>query len=178
MNDMTINPKAHVIVLVGLSGSGKSTIGAALSKQLNFSFIDIDERIEKSEGLSINEIFAQQGEGRFRELERNTVLELDLSRPSVLALGGGGAWMQDEIRDFFAPIASIIYLEANVASLLQRLENNNSRPLLDDLSMRKEVLEQQLETRKGVYAEADITVNANAAVSEVTQEIIRKLKLS
>ena len=177
MNDMTINPKAHVIVLVGLSGSGKSTIGTALSKQLNFSFKDIDERIEKSEGLSINEIFAQQGEGRFRELERNTVLELDLSRPSVLALGGG-AWMQDEIRDFLAPIASIIYLEANVASLLQRLENNNSRPLLDDLSMRKEVLEQQLETRKGVYAEADITVNANAAVSEVTQEIIQKLKLS
>ena len=177
MNDMTINPKAHVIVLVGLSGSGKSTIGAALSKQLNFSFIDIDERIEKSEGLSINEIFAQQGEGRFRELERNTVLELDLSRPSVLALGGG-AWMQDEIRDFLAPIASIIYLEANVASLLQRLENNNSRPLLDDLIMRKEVLEQQLETRKGVYSEADITVNANAAVSEVTQEIIQKLKLS
>ena len=177
MNDMTINPKAHVIVLVGLSGSGKSTIGAALSKQLNFSFIDIDERIEKSEGLSINEIFAKQGEGRFRKLERNTVLELDLSRPSVLALGGG-AWMQDEIRDFLAPIASIIYLEANVASLLQRLENNNSRPLLDDLSMRKEVLEQQLETRKGVYAEADITVNANAAVSEVTQEIIQKLKLS
>lgn len=174
---MTINPKAHVIVLVGLSGSGKSTIGAALSKQLNFSFIDIDERIEKSEGLSINEIFAQQGEGRFRELERNTVLELDLSRPSVLALGGG-AWMQDEIRDFLAPIASIIYLEANLASLLQRLENNNSRPLLDDLSMRKEVLEQQLETRKGVYAEAEITVNANAAVSEVTQEIIQKLKLS
>ena len=86
--------------------------------------------------------------------------------------------MQDEIRDFLAPIASIIYLEANVASLLQRLENNNSRPLLDDLSMRKEVLEQQLETRKGVYAEADITVNANAAVSEVTQEIIQKLKLS
>jgi len=177
MNDMTINPKAHVIVLVGLSGSGKSTIGAALSKQLNFSFIDIDERIEKSEGLSINEIFAQQGEGRFRELERNTVLELDLSRPSVLALGGG-AWMQDEIRDFLAPIASIIYLEANVASLLERLKDNKTRPLLDGLSMRKEVLEQQLETRKGVYAEADITVNANAAVSEVTQEIIQKLKLS
>ena len=177
MNDMTINPKAHIIVLVGLSGSGKSTIGATLSKQLNFSFIDIDERIEKSEGLSINEIFAQQGEGRFRELERNTVLELDLSRPSVLALGGG-AWMQEEIRNFLPPIASIIYLEANVTSLLQRLENNNSRPLLDDLSMRKEVLEQQLETRKGVYAEADINVNANAAVPEVTQEIIQKLKLS
>jgi len=177
MNDMTINPKAHVIVLVGLSGSGKSTLGAALSKQLNFSFIDIDERIEKSEGLSINEIFAQQGEGRFRKLERNTVLELDLSRPSVLALGGG-AWMQEAIRDFLAPIASIIYLEANVASILQRLENNNSRPLLDDLSMRKEVLEKQLETRKRVYAEADITVNANTAVPQVTQEIIQKLKLS
>ena len=174
---MTINPKAHVIVLVGLSGSGKSTIGAALSKQLNFSFIDLDECIEESEGISITEIFAQQGEGRFRELEKNTVLELDLSRPSVLALGGG-AWMQGEIRDFFAPIASIIYLEASTTSILQRLKDNNRRPLLGDLSKRKEVLEQQLETRKRVYAEADITVNANAAVSEVTQEIIQKLELS
>lgn len=174
---MVINPKTDVIVLVGLSGSGKSTIGAALSKQLNFSFIDIDDRIEQSEGASISEIFAQQGEGRFRELERNTVLELDLSRPSVLALGGG-AWMQDEIRDFLAPIASIIYLEASVESILQRLENNNARPLLDDLGKRKEVLEQQLEVRESVYTQSTITVDANVAVSEVTQEIIQKLKLS
>jgi len=174
---MVINPKTDVIVLVGLSGSGKSTIGAALSKQLNFSFIDVDDCIEQSEGTSIAEIFAQQGEGRFRELERNAVLELDLSRPSVLALGGG-AWIQDEIRDFLAPIASIIYLEASVESILQRLKDNKARPLLDDLSKRKEVLEQQLETRKRVYAEADITVNANAAVPQLTQEIIQKLKLS
>ena len=174
---MVINPKTDVIVLVGLSGSGKSTIGAALSKQLNFSFIDIDERIEQNEGTSITEIFTQKGEGRFRELERETVLELDLSSPSVLALGGG-AWIQDEIRGFLSPIAKIIYLDVDVASILQRLENNNSRPLLDDLGKRKEVLEQQLETRKRVYTEADITVNANAAVSEVTQEIIQKLKLS
>ena len=133
---MVINPKTDVIVLVGLSGSGKSTIGATLSMQLNMSFIDVDDRIVQNEGISIAEIFAEQGEGRFRELERNTVLELDLSSPSVLALGGG-AWIQDEIRDFLAPIASIIYLEANVASILQRLENNNLRPLLDDLSRRK-----------------------------------------
>ena len=174
---MVMHPKTNVIVLIGLSGSGKSTIGAALSKQLNFSFIDIDGRIEQNEGTSITEIFTQKGEGRFRELERETVLELDLSSPSVLALGGG-AWIQDEIRGFLSPIAKIIYLEADVASILQRLENNNSRPLLDDLGKRKEVLEHQLETRKRVYTEADITVNANAAVSEVTQEIIRKLRLS
>ena len=174
---MVINPKTDIIVLAGLSGSGKSTIGAALSKQLNFSFIDVDDRIEQSEGTSIAEIFAQQGEGRFRELEGNTVLELDLSSPSVLALGGG-AWMQDEIRDFLVPIASIIYLEASVESILQRLKDNNARPLLDDLSKRKEVLEQQLETRKRVYTEADITVNANAAVPAVVQEIIQKLKRS
>ena len=174
---MVINPKTNVIVLVGLSGSGKSTIGAALSKQLNFSFIDADDQIAQNKGKSIGEIFANQGEGRFRELERETVLELDLSSPSVLALGGG-AWMQDEIRGFLSPIAKIIYLEANVSSILQRLKDNNARPLLDDLGKRKEVLEQQLETRKRVYTEANITVNANAAVPEVTQEIIQKVRLS
>ena len=174
---MVINPKTDVIVLVGLSGSGKSTIGAMLSKQLNFSYIDVDDRIVQNEGISIAEIFAQHGEGRFRELERNTVLELDLSSPSILALGGG-AWMQDEIRDFLTPIATIIYLEASVESILQRLKDNNARPLLDDIGKRKEVLLQQLEVRESVYTQSTITVDANASVSEVVQEIIQKLKQS
>ena len=174
---MVMHPKTNVIVLVGLSGSGKSTIGLALSKQLDVSFIDIDDRVVKSEGVSITEIFAQHGEGRFRELEKETILKLDLSNPTVVALGGG-AWMQDEIRGFLSPIAKIIYLEADVASILQRLKNNNSRPLLDDLGKRKEVLEHQLETRKKMYEQATITVNANATVLEVIQEIIQKLKLS
>jgi shikimate kinase len=174
---MVMHPKTNVIVLVGLSGSGKSTIGLSLSKRLDVSFIDIDDRIEQNEGASITEIFTQKGEGRFRELERETVLKLDLSSPSVLALGGG-AWMQDEIRGFLSPIAKIIYLEASVESILQRLKDNKARPLLDDLSKRKEVLEQQLETRKRRYAQATITVNANAAVLEVIQDINQKLKLS
>ena len=174
---MVITPKTNIIVLVGLSGSGKSTIGTALSKRLDVSFIDVDDRIAQNEGTSIAEIFARQGEGRFRELERETVLQLDFSRPSVLALGGG-AWMQAEIRDFLAPIASIIYLKADVASILNRLKDNNSRPLLDDLGTRRKVLEQQFKVRESIYTQSTITVDANAAVSVVTQEIIQKLKLS
>jgi shikimate kinase len=65
-----------------------------------------------------------------------------------------------------------------VESILQRLKNDNSRPLLDDLGKRKEVLDQQLEVRENIYSQSTITVNANASVSEVTQEIIQKLKLS
>ncbi|OUT69851.1 MAG: hypothetical protein CBB76_07495 [Crocinitomicaceae bacterium TMED16] len=174
---MVITPKTNIIVLVGLSGSGKSTIGTALSKRLDVSFIDVDDRIAQNEGKSIAEIFAHHGEGRFRELERETVLQLDFSRPSVLALGGG-AWMQAEIRDFLAPIASIIYLKADVASILNRLKDNNSRPLLDDLVTRRKVLDQQFKVRESIYTQSTITVDANAAVSEVTQEIIQKLKLS
>ena len=171
-----MNPKTDVIVLVGLSGSGKSTIGATLSKQLKFSFIDVDDLIVQSEGISIAEIFAQQGEGRFRELEKETILKLDLSNPTVLALGGG-SWIQDEIRAFLSPIASIIYLEANIESILQRLKDNNARPLLDERNNRKELLEQQLEVRESIYTQSTITADANAAVSEVIQEIIQKLKL-
>ena len=174
---MVITPKTNIIVLVGLSGSGKSTIGTALSKRLDVSFIDVDDRIAQNEGTSIAEIFAHQGEGRFRELERETVLQLGFSSPSVLALGGG-AWMQAEIRDFLAPIASIIYLKADLASILNRLKDNNSRPLLDDLGTRRKVLEQQFKVRESIYTQSTITVDANAAVSEVTQEIIQKLKLS
>ena len=174
---MVITPKTNIIVLVGLSGSGKSTIGTALSKRLDVSFIDVDDRIAQNEGKSIAEIFAHHGKGRFRELERETVLQLDFLRPSVLALGGG-AWMQAEIRDLLAPIASIIYLKADLASILNRLKDNNSRPLLDDLVTRRKVLEQQFKVRESIYTQSTITVDANAAVSEVTQEIIQKLKLS
>mgnify|MGYP001375643037 CR=1 FL=1 len=174
---MVITPKTNIIVLVGLSGSGKSTIGTALSKRLDVSFIDVDDRIAQNEGTSIAEIFAHQGEGRFRELERETVLQqLGFSRPSVLALGGG-AWQQAEIRDLLAPIASVIYCKAELASILNRLKDNNSRPLLDDLVTRRKVLEQQFKVRESIYTQSTITVDANAAVSEVTQEIIQKLKL-
>jgi shikimate kinase len=93
-----------------------------------------------------------------------------------LALGGG-SWIQDEIRAFLSPIASIIYLEANIESILQRLKDNNARPLLDEPNKRKEVLEQQLEVRESIYTQSTITADANAAVSEVIQEIIQKLKL-
>ena len=86
--------------------------------------------------------------------------------------------MQAEIRDFLAPIASIIYLKADVVSILNRLKDNNSRPLLDDLSKRKEVLEQQIEVRENIYTQSTIIVNANVAVLEVIQDIIQKLKLS
>ena len=173
---MIIKPKVNVIVLVGLSGSGKSSLGLALSQELNFSFIDIDECIAQGQGKSIVQLFKEEGEAYFRQIEKELVLNLDLTSPTILALGGG-AWIQEEIRDFLIPVASIFYLETNVESILQRLENNDSRPLLNDLGARKEVLEQQLETRKTLYAQSTITVDANAAISEIVQEIIRKLQL-
>ena len=173
---MIIKPKVNVIVLVGLSGSGKSSLGLALSQELNFSFIDTDECIAQGEGKSIVQLFKEEGEAYFRQIEKELVLNLDLTSPTILALGGG-AWIQEEIRGFLIPVASIFYLETNVESILQRLENNDSRPLLNDLGARKEVLEQQLETRKTLYAQSTITVDANAAISEIVQEIIRKLQL-
>ena len=173
---MIIKPKVNVIVLVGLSGSGKSSLGLALSQELNFSFIDIDECIAQGQGKSIVQLFKEEGEAYFRQIEKELVLNLDLTSPTILALGGG-AWIQEEIRGFLIPVASIFYLETNVESILQRLENNDSRPLLNDLGARKEVLEQQLETRKTLYAQSTITVDANAAISEIVQEIIRKLQL-
>ena len=174
---MTISQKANTIVLIGLSGSGKSSVALALSKQLNFKLIDSDSLIEMREETSIFQIFEQKGEAYFRTIEKETLLQLDLTKDTVIALGGG-AWMHSEVRAFLSPVASVVYLELSIESLLARLERDATRPLLNQESDRRRVLEKQLEERISFYKQSTITVNTDVSVGQVVQEIIQKLKLA
>ena len=120
-------PEPGPIVLIGVSGSGKSTIGALLAERLGVEFIDVDAVIEQRTGKSIAEIFAEDGEPAFRELEEATTAEL-LSHPGVVSLGGGAVLSErtrKALRDH-----RVIWLRVTAASAISRVGLDTARPLL------------------------------------------------
>ena len=118
------------LVLVGLPGVGKSTIGAAVAERLGWAFLDLDREIERREGRTVPRIFAESGEARFRELEREATRELVGRRRIVVAAGGGWA-AQPGLVALLRPHATIIYLAASPAAVARRLGAGQAdRPLL------------------------------------------------
>jgi len=119
------------IVLIGFSGSGKSTIGPLLASRLKYRFIDTDQRIETDTGLTIAEIFRRKGEQAFRRQEIQTVVDvLNRRRSTVVALGGG-AFESREIRKVAGERGLVIYLSCSRREIYRRLKGKQGRPLLD-----------------------------------------------
>jgi len=119
------------VVLVGLMGSGKSAIGRRAAKQLGIGFEDSDQLIVKAAGISIAEIFELAGEVKFREMERKTLSNLALASPQIIATGGG-AFCQDATADLLLQHTLTIWLKAAPVTLLSRIGNTKTRPLLRD----------------------------------------------
>jgi len=117
------------IVLTGMMGSGKTTIGKLFASRLNYKFIDLDSVIETHEKCSISEIFKNKGESYFRYLEKQLLFEIFMSENSVIALGGG-TFENEDIRDFLLNNSNVIYLFANPKVIYNRIKNENTRPLL------------------------------------------------
>lgn len=117
------------VVLVGLMGSGKSAVGRRAAKQLGIEFKDNDQLIVKAAGISIVEIFELAGEVKFREMERKTLSNLVLASPQIIATGGG-AFCQDATADLLLQHTLTIWLKASPATLLSRIGNTKTRPLL------------------------------------------------
>ena len=119
------------VVLVGLMGSGKSAVGRRVAKQLGIGFKDSDQLIVKAAGISIAEIFELAGEVKFREMELKTLSNLALASPQIIATGGG-AFCQDATADLLLQHTITIWLKAKPATLLSRIGNTKTRPLLHD----------------------------------------------
>ena len=117
------------VVLVGLMGSGKSAVGRRAAKQLGIGFKDSDQLIVKAAGISIAEIFELAGEVKFREMERKTLGNLALASPQIIATGGG-AFCQDATANLLLQHTLTIWLKASPATLLSRIGNTKTRPLL------------------------------------------------
>jgi shikimate kinase len=166
------------IVLVGLMGAGKTTIGRRLSHFLAIPFVDADAEIEQAAGKSISEIFADHGESQFRDGERRVIARLLQSGPQVLATGGG-AYMNEETRSNIRKLAIAVWLRADLELLLERVRKRNDRPLLNT-SNPEAVMRRLIKARYPVYAQADIVVDSRnvshrAVVCDVASALARQL---
>ena len=166
--------RAH-IVLIGLPGSGKSTVGLLLGRQLNRQFLDFDVEIARREGMSITEIFAQRGEPSFRQLEH--ALTREVSEVGNMVLAPGGGWVaQADVVALLRPPALLIYLRLSAATALKRMGASAAgRPLLMRPNPRGE-LDRLLETRRAAYEAGDLVVDVERlAAQEVAYYIASRL---
>src|SRR3954470_1753064 len=165
------DPRRPRLVLLGLPGAGKSTIGKAVAERLGRTFLDFDLEIERRVGKSIMEIFGEKGEGHFRELERALTEELRSMGNMILAPGGG--WVSSpEVVGLIRPPARLVYLRVRPETALKRLgSERTTRPLL----MRPDPLgelRRLLTARKALYESADHVIEAELlAVEEVIKRV-------
>lgn len=158
------------LVLVGLMGAGKTTIGKRLAQRLGLSFVDADAAIEEAAGETISEIFEAHGEQYFREGERRVIARLLDEGPQVLATGGG-AFMDETTRANVAEKGISIWLHADLDVLLDRVSRRGHRPLLKNNDPAK-VMKDLMEKRYPVYALADITVDSDEASHDAVVDTI------
>lgn len=148
------------MVLVGLMGAGKTSVGTRLASLLGARFVDSDDEIERAANLSVPEIFERYGEAHFRSGERRVLARLLSGPPAVIATGGG-AFLDQETRELVRARAVSVWLRATLEVLLQRTAGRTHRPLLNHGDPRA-ILARLIETRYPVYAEADLAVDSLA----------------
>ena len=147
------------LVLTGMMGVGKSTVGKNLAQKLSYNFVDIDRTIESREGSSINLIFKNKSESYFRKLENEISLEKLKKKNTVVSLGGG-AFLNKSIRREVKNTSVSFWLDVNVAELIKRLKKTKKRPLLYNKNLNVTVNKIYLE-RKKTYSEADYRIKCN-----------------
>jgi shikimate kinase len=163
------------VVLVGLMGAGKTTIGRRLAQALAVPFIDSDQEIVEAAGCSISDIFALYGESIFRDLEQRVLVRLIGASPSILATGGG-AFINPMVRQAIKDHAISVWLKADLETLVERTSRRDTRPLLKT-GDKSEILAKLMDERYPIYAEADITIDSNASAHEaVVDRIMQALK--
>ena len=154
------------LVLVGMMGAGKTTVGRRLAARLNRQFLDSDEEIEKAAQMSIPEIFEQRGEPEFRAGETRVIARV-LKDGGIVLATGGGAFVNEETRALVKGEAISIWLKAEADILFERVSRRSNRPLLKTANPRA-TLEKLIEDRYPIYAEADVTVISR----DVPQDVV------
>ncbi|MBI1685007.1 shikimate kinase [Caulobacter hibisci] len=160
----------RTIVLVGLMGVGKSSVGRRLAQTLDLPFRDADNEVERAAGRGIPEIFAEMGEAAFRDGERRVISRLLEDPPHVLATGGG-AFVNAETRALIKDKAIAVWLKADLELLARRVGRKDGRPLLKNRDP-MDVLREQATTRYPAYGEAHLTVETGDTPHMVAVEAV------
>ncbi len=158
------------LVLTGMMGVGKSTVGKAVADKLSMNFIDVDKIIEKKESLSVNEIFTKKGEDYFRNLEERIGIEEIKKNDSVISLGGG-AFINSKIRQFVLKECVSFWLDLQPEIIEKRVKNSKRRPLLNKTNLR-ETLKKIYNDRKEIYNLANFKIDCNKIELE---QIVNKI---
>ena len=157
------------IYLIGMMGSGKSTVGKILAEKMKLLFIDLDSEIEKTGGKSVSEIFNQDGEDHFRKLESE---ELKQYSESVVACGGG-IILDEENRKYINENGVAVLLTASMDELFKRLSDSNNRPILPDENTKKALTKLWMERLIDYLDTADFSIETNGKTPEqLTDEIL------
>lgn len=170
---ITSHLKGRALVLVGLMGAGKTTIGRRLAQALHLDFVDADAEIEEAAGETIPEIFQNHGEAAFRAGEKRVIARLLTNGTHVLATGGG-AYMNAETRETIAQKALSIWLHADLDVLMDRVGRRGNRPLLNEENPRA-VMEKLISERYPIYAQADLTIDS---VEGTHEHVLEKLLIA
>lgn len=163
------------ISLIGLMGSGKSTVGAILAEKLNLESVDIDTKIEAKIGMEISEIFGQKGEDFFREAESEVLRDLATKSGQVISTGGGAVQNEENLK-ILKENSTVIYLKTSPEVLFERIKTDTSRPLLQNENPLK-TLRELLKKREPQYQKADIIViTDDKTINEIVNEILKNVK--
>jgi len=164
------------IVLTGFMGTGKTAVGKKLSRLLNMELIDVDTEIEKSQKMTINDIFKNFGEPGFRKIETEMIKKLS-GKKNIIISTGGGAVLKQENLDVLREKGIIVCLLATPETILRRTSHNSKRPLLqvEDPSGK---IKELLNFRKPFYEKADIMIDTEGKTPiQIAEEIIEKIKV-
>lgn len=159
------------IYLIGMMGSGKSTIGPLLAEQLRYSFLDTDTTIEKLVGQSVSEIFQAVGEPEFRNIETQVLAEVSAYTRLIVATGGGIAIDRENWNHLHQGL--VIWLDPSVDLLVERLQDDTTRPILATSEDLHTKLDRILSERRHRYAEADIHISIDLALTP--EQIIARI---
>jgi len=169
--------QANKIFLLGFMGSGKSTTGKKLASQLNWSFIDLDEKIEQTTGMEIRDIFSEKGEAFFRKIESDTLKGMASESNAVISTGGGTPCFGDNM-DFMLRTGLTVYLRMTPARLKSRLAGTSEhRPLLKDIGKDglQEYITAKLAEREKWYSRAEIIVDGFNTDFSALYTLVKKL---
>lgn len=159
----------RAVVLVGMMGSGKSSVGRRLAGRLGLPFVDADVEIETAAGMTIPEIFAQRGESEFRDGERRVISRVLTTRAPLVLATGGGAFMNAETRERIAALGISLWLKADADVLMRRVRKRSNRPLLQTADP-EATMRRMLAEREPIYALADLIVVSREEPHEVVVE--------